>query len=45
MQEKRKQYTMPTCRRLGTIQELTHNGGAPNRDLPMGPTNDAYPNS
>lgn len=40
MQE-RKRYQKPQLSCLGTVQDLTQNGGLPNSDIPQGPNNTA----
>lgn len=37
-----KPYMEPEIARLGTLKELTQNGGLANSDVPLGPANTAY---
>ena len=39
----RKAYQAPNAQRLGTVQELTKAGSAPNADVPQGNNNTAFP--
>jgi hypothetical protein len=43
--ETKKPYVAPQVLVHGSIQELTRQGNAPNRDLPNGNNNNAYPNA
>jgi hypothetical protein len=38
----RKLYMEPAMARLGTLRELTQNGGLANSDVPLGPASTAH---
>jgi hypothetical protein len=40
--DKRKEYSKPSVKLYGAVEEITRQGGVTNRDDPDGPVNTAY---
>ena len=40
--DKRKEYSKPSVKLYGAVEEITRQGGVENRDDPDGPVNTAY---